>query len=119
MTEALTFEEAEQRLDDARKAIVDRENECAEWVALAADAEAVYRERLAARFSIHRRGGASVQESETQARRDVVQHSRERDHAAGMLKLAHERVENARDDRRSLWRLIEWSQKVATAQGRE
>jgi hypothetical protein len=112
MPDALTFEQAEQRLNDARQRISDAEVDCEKAIGHAADAEAIYRQKVAERIQHYREAGRSVDESVAYARRDVIAHSRERDHAAGMLKLAHERVENARDDRRSLWRLIEWSQKA-------
>lgn len=109
MTEYLTFEQATDRLRQATRIVLDNEAEYGKAVERAADAEAVYRAKLAESFTALREAGAAVQEAETRARADVATISRERDYAAGMLKLAGEKLEDARDSRRSLWRLIEWS----------
>ncbi len=105
----LTFDEAKQRLRDATRIVLDAEKEFERAVERAADAEAFYRTKLAEEFRSQREQGKAVQEAETVARAAVAVHSRERDYAAGMLKLAGERIEDARDSRRSLWRLVEWS----------
>lgn len=105
----LSYDEAKQKLRDATAIVLGREREFEHAVERAADAEAFYRVKLAEAYKGHREVGRAVAEAETLARAEVAQHSHERDCAAGMLKLAGERLENARDSRRSLWRLVEWS----------
>jgi hypothetical protein len=51
-------------------------------------------------------------------RRDTAVLGRERDFAAGMVKLRADQLENARDSRRSLWRLVEWQRDRDVAQVR-
>jgi hypothetical protein len=106
-----TFEsgEARDKLRQATRIILDLEKEYATAVEDAADSEAVYRRQLAEAVRNHRDAGQPVEASVAYARADVAMNSRERDHAAGMLKLAAEKLEDARDARRSLWRLIEWA----------
>lgn len=106
-----TFEsgEARDRLRQATRIILDLEKGYENAVEYAADSEAVYRKELADRLKFHRDDGQPVEASVAYARADVAVNSRERDHAAGMLKLAAEKLEDARDARRSLWRLIEWA----------
>lgn len=111
----LTFDEARDRLRDATRVVLDAEKNYEAAVQTAADTEAVYRVELATAFRSEREGGNAVQEAEIKARAAVAVQSRDRDHAAGMLRLAAERLENARDSRRSLWRLIEWSMRASTA----
>jgi len=112
VTDPLSFDEAEQRLDEARHAINAAHWACEVAGEHAADAEAVYRSELAKAFKGYRSAGKGVEESMTLARADAAQRSRERDDAAHALKLAFEKLEDARDDRRSLWRLVEWSREV-------
>lgn len=107
--EQLTFDGAREKLEAATRAIIKRENEYELAVERAADGEAVYRRQLAERMKAHREDGKAVAEADTLARADVATFSRERDYAAGMLKLAGEKLEDSRDSRRSLWRLIEWA----------
>ncbi len=105
----LTFEEAKQKLRDATRIVLDTEKDFKGAAERAADAEAVYRSELAKALKAHRAEGRAVAEAVTLAHAEVVVHSRERDYAASMLKLAGERLEDARDSRRSLWRLVTWS----------
>lgn len=109
------FEAAREKLTAATRVILDREKDYEHAVERSADAEAVYRRQLAERMKVHREDGKAVQEADTLARADVATVSRERDYAAGMLKLAGEKLDDARDSRRSLWRLIEWAAKRDTA----
>lgn len=111
----MTYDEARTNLRQATQAIIGLEHAYEMAVERSADAEAVYRAQLAAKLQAHREGGKAVQEADTLARADVATLSRERDYAAGMLKLAHEKLDDARDSRRSLWRLIEWSARVDAA----
>lgn len=109
MTEPFGFEEARDRLRDATRIVLEHETAYEQAAARAADSEAVYRRRLAEKMEKHREAGKAVEESLTLARSDVVLLSRERDYSASLLKLAGEQLENARDSRRSLWRLVEWA----------
>jgi hypothetical protein len=89
--------------------VFDKERAYEKAVARKADAEAVYRRQVAGKFKGYRDAGKAVEESNTMARADVALLSRERDYAADMAKLAAEEIEDARDSRRSLWRLVEWA----------
>jgi hypothetical protein len=113
----LSIDEARENLRRATKIILDLEGEYAKAVERAADAEAVYRAKLAESFKRFREAGEAVQAADTLARAEVATTSRERDFAAGMLKLAGEKLEDGRDSRRSLWRLIEWSREHERAVG--
>jgi hypothetical protein len=115
VTAFLSFQEARDLLRDATRAVIDAEKSYETAVSEAADAEGVYRLELAQAFMAQRHDGAAVAEAETQARAAVIVHARERDVTSGLLRLAGERLEDARDTRRSLWRLIEWSMRATTA----
>lgn len=115
MIEPLTPDTARDRLRDATRIILDKERDYEHAVERAADAEAIYRSQLGEKFKTYRDAGKGVEEATTLARADVVTLVRERDYSAGMLKLAGEKLENARDSRRSLWRLIEWASRRDTA----
>jgi hypothetical protein len=112
------FADCRDRLRDATRIVLDHESMYERAVERAADAEAVYRRQLAEQFKAQRQEGKAVQEADTLARSDVAKFSRERDYAAGMLKLAAERLEDARDSRRSLWRLVEWQRDLDVARAR-
>ena len=105
----LTIEEARDRLRQATQIVLDREKAMREAATRMAESEAVYRRDLGTRFSGHRDAGLGVQESEIKARADVAVQAHDRDLAAALFKVAGEELEDARDSRRSLWRLIEWS----------
>jgi hypothetical protein len=110
----LTFQQARDLLRDATRDVIDAEKAYQTAVNEAADAEGIYRLELAQAFAAERNDGAAVAEAETKARASVVVHARQRDVTAGLLRLAGERLENTRDTRRSLWRLIEWSMRATT-----
>ena len=105
----LTVDEARENLRRATRAVLDAEEATQERVREASDAEAVYRRQLADAFDRFRQAGEPVEAANIKARGECAKAVKERDYAAGMLKLAHEKLEDARDSRRSLWRLIEWS----------
>lgn len=101
--------EARDKLKEATRIILELEKGYETSVRNAADAEAVYRREVATAFGRYRKEGMAVQEAEMTAKAEVAIHSHERDVTAGLLKLAGEKLENARDTRRSLWRLVEWA----------
>jgi hypothetical protein len=105
----LTISEARENLRRATKIILDLEADYDRANERSADAEAVYRKDRAEVFRRYREAGEAVQAAETLARGDTAVQKREAIAAAGALRLAGEKLENARDSRRSLWRLIEWS----------
>jgi hypothetical protein len=107
--EDFTFDGCRAKLRDATRIVIDKEGDYARAIARKADAEAVYRDQLAKVVRSYRKQGKAVEESMTLARADCATLSRERDYAADMTKLAAERLEGARDSRRSLWRLVEWA----------
>ena len=110
-----SFEACGNKLRAATRIVLDAENAYEVAAGEAANTEALYRKEYAHAYQTHRTGGAAVAEAETLARGEVVVHSRARDYAAAMLKLRGEKLEDARDSRRSLWRLIEWARGVALA----
>jgi hypothetical protein len=111
----LSFDQARDGLRMATRKIIDLEGDFKRAVDAAADTEALYRHELAEAFKRYRKEGQAVEESKITAQAEVAIHSRDRDAAAGELKLAGERLENARDSRRTLWRLVEWSMRAQTA----
>ena len=108
MTE-FSFEDARDRLRRATEVVIAQEKAVELAGEESADAEAVYRAELAKAFKAEREAGQAVEASSIAARGACVVFSRERDAKATTLKLAFERLEDARDSRRSLWRLIEWA----------
>jgi hypothetical protein len=105
----LTITEARDRLRDATRIVLDAEADYEKAVRNAADGEAAYRLKVGEAFKRLRDDGAAVEAANTLARAESVMFSRERDVAAGLLRLAGEKLEDARDSRRSLWRLVTWS----------
>jgi hypothetical protein len=101
--------DARDRLRDSTRMILDLEKAYGAAVEAAADAEAVYRAEVAKSFDALRAGGEAVEAARIKAHGETAPVKRDTMAAAGMLKLAAERLEDARDTRRSLWRLIEWS----------
>lgn len=120
MTDAddYTFDGCRNKLRDATRVIIDRETAYERAVERSSDAESVYRSAVGKAFQTYREDGKAVQEADVLAKRDVAVLSRERDYAAGLVKVEAERLEDARDSRRSLWRLIEWAREVAVVQAR-
>jgi hypothetical protein len=114
-----TFDGCRRRIRQATAAVTDKEHAYHAAIERSADAEAVYRAKLAKAFEGYRKDGKAVEESTTLARRDVAVLGRERDYAAGLVKLRAEQLENARDARRSEWRLIEWARARDLAQPRD
>lgn len=104
---ALTIDQLRQQLRTLTVEIRTAEDTYKNALENSADAEAAYRAALAGAYKKYRLDGAGVSESETLARGDVVLASRERDSAAGKVKHAAEVLENRRDDRRQLWRLVD------------
>lgn len=108
--------EARDRMRAATTVILDLEKAYAAAIQNAADSEAAYRLRLGASFRDYRSAGDAVEAAKIAAHADNALLSKERDEAAGRLKLAAEKLENARDTRRSLWRLVEWAKERDLAQ---
>jgi hypothetical protein len=107
--------EARDKLRAATEVVLSLEKIVAVAGEESADAEAFYRAELAKAFRGYREAGNAVEASTTMARGDCAPLSRERDSKATALKLGFERLEDARDTRRSLWRLVEWSRDLAVA----
>lgn len=105
----LTITEARDRLRQATQIVLDKEKAMRAAAANKADAESVYRRELGKAFARYRKEGMGVEESNITARAEVAVHAHERDESADLFKVAGEELEDARDSRRSLWRLIEWS----------
>jgi hypothetical protein len=104
-----SFEGCRRRMRKASAVVMTAENNYDLAAKRAADAEAVYRRQLAEKVRGYREAGKAVEESMTLARADVATLSRERDYARDMVKLAAEKLDDARDGRRSVWRLVEWA----------
>lgn len=109
------FESCRQRLRQATTTVIESEDRYKQAIERSADAEAVYRARLAEAFANYRESGQAVEAATTLARRDVAVLGRERDFAAGLVKLRADQLEDARDGRRSVWRLVEWARAVSLA----
>lgn len=114
----LTIAEARDRLRQATKIVLDAEAKLREAATAKADAEAVYRRKLGEAFARYRKEGMGVEESNVTARAEVAMSTHARDVSADLFKVAGEELEDARDSRRSLWRLIEWSMAHEAAQAR-
>lgn len=104
-----SFDACRVRMKEATRIVLDKIAAYDRAAQRAADAEAVYRNQLAAKFKAHREGGAAVEAATTLARADVATLSRERDYAKDLVKEAMADIEAALDSRRSLWRLVEWA----------
>ncbi|MET0996904.1 MAG: hypothetical protein ABWY20_23830 [Mycobacterium sp.] len=116
--DTVTLAELRAQLRALTQAIRDAEQSYEAAHETAADAEAIYRSELAKALARHRSNSAGVTEAETLARGDVVLHSRERDAAAGKVRYWAELLENRRDDRRQLWRLVDVIRPRQAADGR-
>jgi hypothetical protein len=103
------FDACQTRLRTATQAVIKAEGDCEKAAQRSADAEAVYRSELGKAFAKLREKGEAVEAAKIAAHQQCATLSRERDYAADLVKLAREKIENARDSRRSLWRLIEWA----------
>jgi hypothetical protein len=101
--------EARSKLRDATKVILSLENDYADMIKAAAETEAFYRLRVAQQFKAHRDAGAPVEAANIMARGDCAPEKQATLEAAGALKLAEKRLDDAVDTRRSLWRLVEWA----------
>lgn len=107
--------EARDKLRGATSIILSLENDYAEMVKVAAEAEAFYRLRLAEQFKAHRDAGEAVEGAKIRAHGDTAAEKQATLEAAGALKVAERRLEDAVDTRRSLWRLVEWARSKDTA----
>jgi hypothetical protein len=103
------FNACAERIRQATTSVIEAEDAYKKAIERSADAEAVYRHQLAVKFKEYRDNKQPVEAATTLARADVATLGRERDFAAGMVKLRADRLENARDARRSVWRLVEWA----------
>lgn len=106
----LTYGQAIGQLQDITRQARAAEDDYRVAVELAADAENVYRHEFAVAFRRLRGEGHAVAESETLARAECAVVRRDRDVAAGGVRLALERIENRRGERASWHRIVEWSQ---------
>lgn len=114
--------EARERLRNATGIILKLEKDYMEAVQEAADAESVYRHELAKAFAALREAGEPVEAARIKGHGETAKFKRDTLAAAGAVRVAADRLENARDTRRSLWRLVEWSaareMRAAQIQGR-
>lgn len=107
--------EARAKLRGATEIILNLEGDYADMIKAAAETEAYYRLRLAEQFKAHRDAGAPVEAANIMARGDCAPDKQAALEAAGALKLAEKRLDDAVDTRRSLWRLVEWARARDTA----
>lgn len=110
--------EARDRLRAATEVVLTLEKMVAEAGEEAAETEGLYRFEVGRLFEQYRGEGDAVEAAKIRAHKAAVVHSKARDLAATKLKLAFERLEDARDTRRSLWRLVEWSRDIQVARSR-
>lgn len=101
--------EARDKLRGATEVILNLEAAYAKAIEEAAEKEAFYRLRLAEQFKAHRDNGEAVEGAKVRAHGDTAAEKKEALRAAGELKLAEKRLDDAVDTRRSLWRLVEWA----------
>jgi hypothetical protein len=117
--DAWDFESCRRRIRKATAIVLKAETAYEDAAKTAAEAEATYRHQLARHFKGYREAGKGVEESTTLARADVTRLNYERDLARDLVKLAADRIEDARDSRRSLWRLLEWARALAVQSERD
>lgn len=103
------FEACQLRMRKATAIVLLAEHQYDITAQRSADAEAVYRSEVGKAFARYREAGEAVEAARIAAHRECAKLSRERDYAADLVKLAREKIEDARDSRRSTWRLIEWA----------
>ena len=103
------FEDCRTRLRHATGVVLAAESQYQLAIEQAADSEAFYRIKLGESFEQFRAAGQAVEAAKIAAHAECAVHSRARDVDAGTVKLRGEQLEDARDSRRSLWRLVEWA----------
>jgi len=106
---AYDFEDCRDRLRRATEVILAAESQYQIAIEQAADSEAFYRIKLGESFERFRAAGQAVEAAKIAAHAECAVHSRARDVDAGTVKLRAEQLDDARDSRRSLWRMIEWA----------
>jgi hypothetical protein len=109
VNQPLSYSDAQTALRNVTANVREAERCYEQAVEQAAEAEATYRRVLAKTMRQLRAEGMPIGLAETCAKGDVADFSRDRDRAAGDLRLALETIENRRGERASLHRLIEWS----------
>ena len=112
LNEPLDYEDARQALKAAAQRIRDAEELLEQRFESKALAERDYRRKLSERLVHHRSEGKGAGESEVLAKGDVADLSHARDLADGMVRVAHEILEDRRGDRASLHKICEWSQRL-------
>src|SRR5262245_37973186 len=112
--EVFTIDQAREALKSATRIILEHEAAYKDAYEAAADAQATYRHELGEAVKRYRAEGMGVEEAKITAQAEVAVHEVDRDNAAGAFKLAAEALEDARDTRRSLWRVVEWSARATT-----
>lgn len=109
MLEPMSYHDSEARMQSMAKRIRLAEKAFAKANEDAATAEALYRRSLGSRFKELRDAGTAVEAAMTQARGELFNLSRERDIAAGRVRLRLEQLDDRRGERASLHKLVDWS----------
>lgn len=104
-----SFEACQQRLRKATAILMLAEQSYDKQAQRSADAEAVYRSEVGKAFGGYREKGEAVEAARIAAHKDCARLSRERDYAADLVKLAMQKIENARESRSGMWALIAWA----------
>lgn len=107
--EPMSYRESESRMQSMARRIRIAEKALAKANEDAATSEALYRKALGEKFKQLRAEGTAVEAAMTQARGELWQLSRERDIAAGRVRLRLEQLDNRRGERASLHKLVDWS----------
>jgi chromosome segregation ATPase len=107
--EPMSYRESESRMQSMARRIRIAEKALAKANEDAATSEALYRKSLGERFKQLRAEGTAVEAAMTQARGELWNLSRERDIAAGRVRLRLEQLDNRRGERASLHKLVDWS----------
>lgn len=112
MSEPMSYSQAAENLEGAKRVVRAAEAALDEAINTSADAEATYRRAIAGKIDEHREAGLSVEHAVAKARADVFVLSRERDVARDRIRKALETIENRRGERESLLRLVAWSHSI-------
>jgi hypothetical protein len=104
-----SFEACQLRLRKATAQLILAERHYDKQAQRSADAEAVYRFEVGKSFGAYREKGEAVEAARIAAHKDCMTLSRERDYSADLVKLAMQKIENARESRSGMWALISWA----------
>lgn len=112
------FDACRRRMKKATAIVLNYSAAYREAANNAADAEAVYRQRVGRAFAKRREEGEAVEAAKIGAHADCAKFSHARDVARDLVKVAADDMQGALDSRRSLWRMVEWARDRDVASAR-